>query len=275
MDFVMSPEELSGQRAGEYVHRRLIFGAGLVLPLLGHVLLALVLCCSVVEANADQELTPYAAQYKVKISVLSGKLATELRRTEFGYSAVSTIRPAGIANVFMNGLIEESSWFTVSNNGVVPDRYSSVDTITKDQKAMDFRFDWHRNEVSGKIGDQNYVIPLDGPVHDRVSIQFELMLKLLHGSPADRYVMLNEEELRPIVVSNIGRKRVKVPFGSFNAVGIQHRTEDSSRLTTLWCAEELGFLPVIIEQHKNGKLRVRAVLDEYAPLVETATSSVH
>ena len=273
MHFAMNPEVLSGQRAGEYVQQRLIFDAGLVLPRLWHVFQALVLCCSFVEANADQELTPYAAEYKVKISVLSGKLVTELRRTESGYSAVSTIRPAGIANVFMNGLIEERSWFSVSGSGVVPDRYSSVDTITKDQKAMDFGFDWHKNEVAGTIGDQYYVIPLHGPVHDRVSIQFELMLKLLNNSPADRYVMLNEEELRPIVVSNIGKKRVKVPFGSFDAVGIQHRTEDSSRLTTLWCVEELGFLPVIIEQHKNGKLRVRAVLDEYAPLVETASSA--
>ena len=254
------------------MRQRLIFDAGLLPLWLWHVFQALVLCCSFVEANADQELTPYVAEYKVKISVLSGKLATELRRTESGYSAVSTIRPSGIANVFMNGLIEESSWFSVSTNGVVPDRYSSVDTITKDQKAMEFRFDWQRNEVAGTIGDQNYVIPLDGRVHDRVSIQFELMLKLLNGSPADRYVMLNEEELRPILVSNIGRKRVKVPFGSFDAVGIQHRTEDSSRLTTLWCAEKLGYLPVIIEQHKNGKLRVRAVLDEYAPLAETAAS---
>lgn len=249
----------------------LICDASPMLPRLRHLLQLLILCCTFVEAGADQELTPYTAEYKVKISVLSGKLVTELRRTESGYSAVSTIRPAGLANVFMNGVIEENSWFSVSAAGVVPDRYSSVDTITNDQKNMEFRFDWQQNEVAGTIGSQNYVIPLNGPVHDRVSIQFELMLKLLNGTAADRYVMLNEEELRPIIVSNIGKKRVKVPFGSFDVVGIQHRTEDSSRLTTLWCAEKLGYLPVIIEQHKNGKLRVRAVLDKYAPLAETAS----
>jgi len=232
---------------------------------------AAILCCAVVAAGAEPALTPYTAEYKVRISVLSGKLATELRRTEFGYSAVSTIRPAGLANVFMNGLIEESSWFSVTADGVIPQRYSSVDTITKDQKAMDFQFDWQQNEVAGTIGDQHYVIPLNGSVHDRVSIQFELMLKLLKGASQDRYVMLNEEELRPIIVSNIGTKKVKVPFGTFDAIGIQHRTEDSSRLTTLWCVEKLGYLPVIIEQHKNGKLRVRAVLDEYAPTVETVS----
>jgi hypothetical protein len=33
----------------------------------------------------------------------------------------------------------------------------------------------------------------------------------------------------------------------------------------LWCVEELGFLPVLIEQHRKGKLRVRASLRKYEP----------
>jgi hypothetical protein len=118
-----------------------------------------------------------------------------------------------------------------------------------------------------------YVIPLPGPVQDRVSIQFELMHELMNGEPADNYLMMNEEELRPIFVSNIGTKSVKVPFGKFDAVGIQHRNEDSSRVSTLWCVEELGYLPVIIEQHRDGKLRVRAVLSEYSPIAEVTANS--
>jgi len=219
-------------------------------------------------ANAAQSLTPYLAEYKVKISILSGKLTTEFRRTATGYSATSTIEPAGLANVFLNGSIEESSTFSVTDSGVVPALYRSMDTLTKDQKEMNFSFDWDRREVAGTIGEAHYVIPLEGPVHDRVTIQYELMYELMNGAPADNYVMLNEEELRPIVVTNIGKKQVKVPFGKFEAVGIQHRTEDSARVSTLWCVEELGFLPVIIEQHRDGKLRARAVLNEYAPIVD-------
>ena len=86
----------------------------------GRMLPALFLCAASAANGAELSLTPYAAEYKVKISVLSGKLATELRRTELGYSAVSTIRPSGVANVFLNGVIEESSWFTVADSGVVP-----------------------------------------------------------------------------------------------------------------------------------------------------------
>jgi Protein of unknown function (DUF3108) len=220
----------------------------------------------------DQGLTPYTAEYKVKISVLSGKLATEVRRTPEGFVAKSVITPSGLANVFLNGYVEETSWFGISNHGVVPDRYTSVDTLTKDQKEMSFQFDWSHQEVSGTIADAPYVIPLPGPVQDRVSIQYELMYELMNGAPADNYIMLNEEELRPIYVSNIGEKTVKVPFGQFTAVGIQHRNEDSSRVSTLWCVKALGYLPVIIEQHRDGKLRVRAVLTEYQAISDASPS---
>ena len=58
---------------------------------------------------------------------------------------------------------------------------------------------------------------------------------------------------------------MKVPYGRFEATGIQHQAEGSSRITTLWVVEELGYLPVIIEQHRKGKLQVRAVLTDYQP----------
>lgn len=224
-------------------------------------------------AGQSKQLSPYTAEYKVKISVLSGKLTTEFRRTPEGYVATSIITPSGLANVFLNGLVEETSWFGVAENGVVPDRYKSIDTLTKDQKEMSFQFDWENNEVSGNIADVQHVIPLPGPVQDRVSIQYELMYELMNGAPADNYIMMNEEELRPIFVSNIGTKTVKVPFGKFTAVGIQHRNEDSTKVSTLWCVEELGFIPVIIEQHRDGKLRVRAVLTEYSPVAEVTAVS--
>lgn len=224
-------------------------------------------------AAQPRQLAPYTAEYKVKISVLSGKLATEVQRTPDGFVATSKITPSGLANVFLNGYVEETSWFDVNERGIVPERYKSIDTLTKDKKEMSFEFDWDHKEASGNIAEAQYVIPLPGPVQDRVSIQFELMYELLNGQPADHYIMMNEEELRPIFVSNIGTKSVKVPYGKFTAVGIQHRNEDSSRVSTLWCVEELGYLPVIIEQYRDGKLRVRAVLNEYSPVVEATAES--
>jgi len=223
-------------------------------------------------AYAIESLTPYQAEYKVKILVLSGKLFAEVRETDAGYMARSVVQPSGIAKLFVKGTIEESAWFGAGDVGVVPDKYKSSDQISSDPKEMDFEFDWDQSEVSGTINDENYIIALDGLVHDRVSIQYELMLDLLNKQPSTNYVLLNEDELRPIFVTNIGEKDIKVPYGKFKAVGIQHSNEEKTRITILWCVKELGYLPVLIEQYNDGKRRVRAELKHYTSLQGSAST---
>ncbi len=223
-------------------------------------------------ASAEQLLTPHVAEYKIKVSMLSGKLNTEVKLTEEGYSAHSVLRAAGFASIFVRGNVVESSVFATDADGVRPLRYSSTDRISKQDKFMEFNFDWDRNEVTGIINDEEIQIALDGLVHDRVSIQYELMLDLLNGTSADEYLLLDDFESKLLAVTNIGTKTVKVPYGEFEAVGIQHRKKKSKsdRITTLWCVEELGYLPVMIEQHRKGKLRVRAMLTKYEALTLTA-----
>jgi hypothetical protein len=224
-------------------------------------------------AAALESLTPYQAEYKVKILVLSGKLFAEVRATDDGFMARSVVQASGIARLFVSGTIEESAWFGTGDQGVVPDKYQSVDQISSDPKVMNFQFDWDQSRVTGTINDEEHVIELEGLVHDRVSIQYELMLDLLNNEPSTNYILLNEDELRPIFVTNIGEKDIKVPYGTFRAVGIQHSNKEKSRVTVLWCVEELGYLPVLIEQYNDGKRRVRAELKHYTPIQETAATS--
>lgn len=225
-----------------------------------------------VSATAVETLTPHIAEYKIKVKVLSGRLNTEVRLTEDGYSAHSVLKAAGFASIFVRGDVIESSTFVTDSDGVRPLRYASEDRISKEDKFMEFDFDWDRKQVTGSINDEEVQLPLDGLIHDRVSIQYELMLNLLNGTQNDEYLLLDDFESKLLSVSNIGSKTIEVPFGKFEAIGIQHRKKKSKsdRVTTLWCVAELDYLPVMIEQHRNGKLRVRAVLVEYEPLNMTA-----
>ena len=216
-------------------------------------------------ARAELPLTPHIAEYKIKISVLSGKLHTEVKATEDGYSARSVIKASGLASLFVRGNVIESSTFSVLDDGVRPLLYSSSDKISKEDKLMNFAFDWDQQQVTGTINGQEVGFDLDGRVHDRVSIQYELMLDLINDRASNEYSLLDDDELKLLQVSNIGTKQVKVPYGKFEAVGIQHRKANSDRITTLWCVEKLDYLPVLIEQHRDGKLAMRAVLTKYTP----------
>jgi hypothetical protein len=231
-----------------------------------HLALACLALITAARAEAETALTPYSAEYKVKISVLSGRLTTELRPVADGYEANHVIEPQGLAGVLKDGKISEQSRFTAKADGVRASWYRSEDSLSSDETRAEVTFDWSASELSGTVNDEDVAIAFDDVVHDRVAIQYQLMHDLLNGEPNERYVLFDIDEFKTLLVRNVGIRRISTPAGKFTAVGIQHQAENSSRITTLWCVEELGFLPVVIEQHRKGKLRMRAEMQTYTAL---------
>ncbi len=224
-----------------------------------------------VPVEASVSLTPHSAEYKVKISVLSGRLATELRRTESGYVATHRIEPTGLANVLVGGEIFAESAFAAGAEGLRPTRYVARDEISSDKLNADIRFDWEAGRMRGSYQTDDDDAPvnvddaLDALVYDGVSIQYELMHDLMTSGAAAEYVLYDVDELKRLTITNIGTRRIRTPAGEFEAVGIRHQAENSSRQTTLWCVAELDYLPVVIERHRKGKLQMRAQLKRYEP----------
>ena len=213
--------------------------------------------------RADAALTPHTAEYRVKISVLGGRLTTTLQDLDRGYRAESAIEATGMSKIVARGAIRESSVFGPGEAGMRPLRFLSTDSLTSDAQAVDLEFDWERGLAVGTIDGADFQAPIAGLVHDRVSLQYGLMHDLQNGIERTQYFLQDAEKFKELNITNVGVKTVKVPFGKFEAVGIQHQAANSSRITTLWCAPELDYLPVIIEQHRKGKLRMRAVLTDY------------
>ncbi len=217
-------------------------------------------------AYADSPLAPHQAEYKVKISVLGGQLKTQLATTETGYVATHIIRATGMSRMLAGGQIEETSYFARIPSGVRPQTFESRDTLTRDRTRASVQFDWEQQEASGTVNEQDFKAAMEGLAFDRVSIQYELMSDLLNDETADEYVLFDIDKLKTVQVRNIGSRTVNVPAGEYEAVGVQHQVIGSKRITTMWCVAELDYLPVIIEQHRKGKLKMRAVLSDYSPL---------
>lgn len=222
-------------------------------------------CLFTSPAQSNGRLTPHTAEYKVRMSIASGRLNTELESTESGYIARHTIVPTGLSRLIRRGTIAEVSEFASGADGVSPIAYQSKDSLTRDKVRADIHFDWDANEASGTVNGEDLVSALEGLSYDRVSIQYALMHDLINDGLSSQYLMFDVDELKTINVRSIGSKQVKVPAGTFNAIGIQHQGKNSSRVTTLWCVEALDYLPVIIEQRRKGELRVRATLRNYTP----------
>lgn len=217
-------------------------------------------------AQAEPRLTPHTAEYKVSVSIFGGQLNTELRATADGYVATHTIKTTGMSRMLASGNITESSSFAPVGDSIRPQSFHSDDSLTREKLQADIDFDWHTGEAVGTVNSEDFRSALQAAAYDRVSIQYELMSDLARGSASHEYLLFDIDEIKTITVRNIGRRTVTVPAGKFEAIGVQHQTPGSKRVTTMWCVEEFGYLPVIVEQHRKGKLRMRAELKSYEPL---------
>lgn len=226
--------------------------------------IALVALCGPVPA--ETRLAPHEAEYDVKISVLGGKLDTRLAVTDDGYVATHTIQATGMSRLLAVGQIEEVAYFARTSDGIRPVTFVANDTLTRDRTQASVKFNWESREATGIVNDEAFHASMEELAFDRVSIQYELMSDLLNDGPSAEYILFDIDELKTVQVKNIGRKTVRVPAGEYEAVGVQHQAVGSKRITTMWCAAELDYLPVIIEQHRKGKLKMRAVLSNYSPL---------
>jgi len=227
--------------------------------------LLLAIGLSAIPAQAGGVLAPHMAEYNIRISVVGGRLKTALSQTDNGYKAEHVIEPTGMSRLVAHGEITESSEFAVGPDGLQPIAYRSDDTLSRDKIHADIQFDWTSNRASGTVNGAAFEAELAGFSHDRISIQYQLMQDLLNDTPGEQYRMFEVDKQKVLNIHNVGSKTVKVPAGTFSAIGIQHQAANSSRVTTLWCVKELGYLPVIIEQHRKGKLRVKATLRNYTP----------
>ncbi|MDH4124933.1 MAG: DUF3108 domain-containing protein [Gammaproteobacteria bacterium] len=219
-----------------------------------------------VASPAETLLTPHRAEYKVSVSVFTGQLNTELRTTPGGYVATHAIKTTGMSRMLASGNITETSMFAPQPEGIRPRTFQSNDTLTRDKNRAEIQFDWASGEATGTVNGEAFASSMDAVAYDRVSIQYELMSDLMNGTTGAEYVLFDIDELKTITVQNIGTRIVSVPAGKYEAIGVRHQAPGSKRVTTMWCVRELNYLPVIVEQHRNGKLRMRAELRSYSPL---------
>jgi len=220
---------------------------------------------------ADAVLTPHTAEYKVKISLLGGRLTTHLARTDDGYRATHLIEPTGLAGAIAGGDILAESEFRADSDGILPLHYRGDDEVSSDKLRVDIEFDWNAERAIGQYQTRDDPEPvavddsIDASIRDPVSIQYELMVDLANGGSDSHYVLYEHDRIRSLAVSRIGTRKIETKAGTYEAVGIRQQAGNSSRSTILWFAEDLDWLPVMIEQYRKGKLQMRATLVRYQP----------
>lgn len=207
-------------------------------------------------------LDPFTARYDVEVSGLSGVLTSTLSRQDDGrYVFENRTRAHGLARMLRPRDAVDRSEFTVSANELRPLRYLSEDGSRRNKRGSTVEFDWTGARADSQYKGESREIELDAALLDRQLMQIAMMRDLAAGQRSGSYKVIDRNQVKQYDIEVVGTETLTVPAGAYDTVIIERRRPGSSRSTRLWCAADLDYLPVRMQQFKDGDVIATLTLE--------------
>ena len=95
---------------------------------------------------------------------------------------------------------------------------------------------------------------------DTASVQAAMIIELLAGRSPAGFPILTGRLLREYRYWYEGKASVMTPFGQFEAVVWANQRDGSTRVTKVWHAPALGYVPVQAIQYRKGQAETQMKL---------------
>ena len=168
------------------------------------------------------------------------------------YVSTSRTEPIGVFSLIRDDTRVERSEWTYKGDWLQPLTYRYERTGRK-AREIDIEFDWEANIARHDSPGAAWSLPVPRGTMDKFNYILALMRDLSRGEGHVEYPIADGGRLRRYVLANVGEERIETALGTFDTTVIRRERENSKRLTTFWCAKELGFLPVrIVHVERDG-----------------------
>lgn len=177
----------------------------------------------------------------------------------YRYETVSD--PVGLVRMFV-GKPRETSEFCLRDGKVVPQRFAFHNPKDKEE-SFTLEFDAAAGKVRGGPKGERELPP---GAQDRFGIQQAVRLWVLEnlksepGAKTVEFAMVDDRRVKHYRFAITGREPVVVPAGRFEDAVLVQRIDDPKKTTKFWLAPSRDYMPVKVEQVKQGTVELRMVL---------------
>jgi hypothetical protein len=198
---------------------------------------------------------PFVAVYAIEWRGMGAGTSTiELTKTgpgAFRYQSRNHAR--GIFKIALPGTIMQTSDLTVAGEEVRPLVFTADDGSSSTERDVNLKFDWNAKRVTGTAENKPVDLPLEPGVHDPGSVQIALMRELAAGRSPTSFMMIDKDEVKEYEYKREGEESIDTALGKVDTVIYTSQRTGSTRMTRLWLAPSLGYVPVRGEQMRKGK----------------------
>ncbi|WP_027713699.1 DUF3108 domain-containing protein [Desulfuromonas sp. TF] len=231
-------------------------------------LLAIILTAALIPTRVGAEAPeaanpePYTAVYSVSYRGLhAGLLHFELKSGEPGmYVYESHAEPSLLARLVVSSQAVERSVMQIDGNGVQPLYWFMEDGKSGHEDDGVLEFTWDKELVTGEVEGTRVELPTEPGLQDRLSIQIEVMTALLRTEEPGTIPMIDEDKIKRYSYTRAGTERIATKMGEFETVIYESTRPGSSRLSRIWHAPALGYIPARAVQLRKGNVETEMEL---------------
>ena len=220
---------------------------------------AFVFCSSFHALAYAQDESPDLFEAKYSILMKGAKVAKMSRkftRLEDGiYQYHSETRTTGFISLFRKDHIVETSRWRFDEKKLSPIDYLYKHSGGKKNRNVQIVFDWQNNKITNSIDGSSWKMPTSPNVMDKLLYQLAIMYDLEAGKEELLYTVADGGKTKVYNFEILGEETIKTPLGEFQTVKLERHKPNSRRKSTLWCAKNLAYLPIKVENiEKDGKV---------------------
>jgi hypothetical protein len=208
-------------------------------------------------------LQPFEAHYRVSYRGLSvGGSTLRLSRGDgetWIYESRNLAR--GLARLAFPDPITQTSRFRLHDGAVQPLAYSNDDGSRATDRDVKLAFDWSAHRVTGTAQDRGVDVPLKPGTQDALSVQIALMRELAAGREPREFLLIDKDEIKEYRYEREGDIQLDTALGRVPTVVYRSQATGSSRVTRMWLAPSLGYLPVRAEQRRGTRVDFALEID--------------
>jgi hypothetical protein len=197
----------------------------------------------------------FTGTYNVEFrGIRAGTIDFILRADGNRFIYESRAHPRGVARVVINDNMRETSEFIVENGAIKPQSYELEDASKSTADDTRLKFDWSAGKASGTHENKPIEIAISDGVQDRMSAQVVVMRMLLAGKQPETLAFIDRDALKEYSYKKIKEEKLKTAMGELDTVVYASSRPQSNRVSRIWYAPSLGYVPVRGEQERKGKV---------------------
>jgi hypothetical protein len=210
--------------------------------------------------SATLLLQPYKARYQATYrSISGGQIESGMRRgAEPGQWIYETrAYPNLLGRVAVSPQARERSVMQITDAGVRPLSFEFNDGSEDLAKDVKHTFDWSAGRVRGTAQGTPFDLAVKPGTQNTASVQAAMIVELLAGRSPTAFPILTGARLRDYRYWSEGHATIATSIGRLDTVVWANQRSGSDRVTRVWHAPSLGYVPVQAIQYRKGNAETR------------------